>query len=115
MIENPWIAEQEREDAEWAEWDRRHNHWEHDADKELVLDFAYDKEIMHKALALYLNADETEIEFENAERVFGYLPEYLQYAMVLDYIEWTHMQNDFNEWFDEHHGGYLTDGGDEEW
>ena len=56
------LAEQERADAEWAEWDEHHNHWEHDRDKETVLDFAWNEFIVHKAIALFLNVDEEAIE-----------------------------------------------------
>ena len=115
MIENYWIAEQERYDDECAEWDEKHNHWEHDRGRELVLDFIDDKELKHKALAMFLNVDEDEIDYDNGVMVFEYLPYSKQAAIAEEYIEFAQMQDDFNEWFDDRYGDPELDHASDAW
>ena len=101
MIENGWVLAVDRGEADPAV-----NHWADDRDDDLIIDFGYDADICHAALAAKLGVEDGEYDVDAMQAVFESLPEsrkasstYTQPEVLEDYIDGSTLEDSFCEWW----------------
>lgn len=107
MLENPWIAEQEREDALADEWNEKHNHWDNGRDAVMCDEYMADNDLYPEALAYHLNVDVAGIDADRATDICYSLPKEDRYKIMKNYLDAFKRTyfDQFNEWWEVRFNG----------
>lgn len=98
MIENGMVLEA---DAYWDKVYGQPDYWEDDRDYGTVEQYGDDRDILYKAVALWLDVDEEDADRDRLDEVYDMMTRDKRKKIVEDYVEFHDLQEDFNSWYSD--------------
>lgn len=106
MIENGMVLEA---DAYWDKVYGKPDYWEDDRDYGTVEQYGDDRDILYKAVALWLDVDEEDADRDRLDEVYDMMTRDKRKKIVEDYVEFHDLQEDFNDWYSDRYCDDVDD------